>query len=481
MDYASLFKFIVTKYKTCYKNESYYSNIQLWLEWYKGNVKTFHQSRVINNGIVSLHKDVYGLKMARRVTKDWASAILADGVGIVVNSTNNRSSVFVQGRRMDGGVLGSNNFDEVLSTGLERMFALGTQAFTVELDSVITDEYGNILSSPNAQIRIKSYDATRIIPLNYANGIIKDVAFFSSYCVGETEVYIATVHVLEDDGYVIYNHIINDGRNIQTVVPGLLPVIRTKSFKPLFVIMKTNVSNNIDLDSPMGVSVYSDSIDVLQSVDLTYDAISEDVGTGKRIILMNKKLLCRDSDGKPIAPQDVKQTYMYFYGDELDTQTTPKDKDFIMEFTPQLRTESLCSTLQNQLNMLSANVGLGTKFYNFDISTGVTATEYVGERNDFARNVNKLKMSVQNGVKSLVSGILHMGVVTGRNVDEKANVVVTISDGVIESDTEKRNQDRQDVKDGFMSKLEYRMKWYGETEEEAEKSLSKINNVTQTS
>lgn len=478
MDYNSIIKFIDTKHRVGYKNESYYSNIQLWLEWYKGMVKTFHQSRTISNGITTVLKEVYGLKMARRVTKDWASAILADGVNIVVNSSNKRSSVFVQGRKMDGGVLGSNNFDEVLSSNLERMFALGTCALTVELDNAVTDVQGNIIPNMLTQIVIKSYDATRVFPLKYRNGVIQDVAFLSYQNINGNDVYTVSVHIKEKEGYVIYNYVMDSGGSLPNQVVGLLPVVRTKSMKPMFVIMRTNVSNNIDLDSPMGVSVYSDSIDVLKSIDLTYDAIADDTSTGRRIILMSKKLLCKNESGKPVAPQDVKQTYMYFYGDELDTQTQPKDKDFVIEFTPKLNSKDLCETLQNHLNMLSANVGLGTKFYNFDIATGVTATEYIGERNDFARNANKLKMSVQNGVKSLVSGILHMGIMIGRNVDELSTVVVTISDGVVESDTEKRNQDRQDVKDGFMSKLEYRMKWYKETEDEAKAALEKISSNT---
>lgn len=477
MFYASLIEHLKSRYAGCYSNDAYYAYIAEWMEWYKGTVETFHQNRTVNNGLRNIRKEIYGLKMARRVCKDWASAILADGILITVNSTNNRSSIFVQGRKMDGGVLGSNQFDELIAVALERMFALGTVGLVVEMRNLVTDMNGNIIPSKDSEIEIKSYDATRIVPLRYSNGRVIDVAFVSKVYDGGMAKYVVSVHVLEEDGYVIYNEVVGEDATPLAAV-GILPVIRTKSNKPLFSIMRTNIGNNIDLDSPMGVSIYSDSIDVLKSIDITYDGIADDVSTGKRVILMNKKLLAKDDRGNPIAPQDVKQTYMYFYGDEIDQSSGAGDKEFVMEFTPKLNAKDLCETLQDQLNVLSSSVGLGTKFYNFNVSTGVTATEYVGERNDFARNVNKLKLSVQNAVKNLVLGILHMGVAIGRNVDENATVVVRISDGVIESDTEERNQDRQDVKDGFMSRLEYRMKWYAETAEEAQRALDEIDKTT---
>lgn len=43
----------------------------------------------------------------------------------------------------------------------------------------------------------------------------------------------------------------------------------------------------------------------------------------------------------------------------------------------------------------------------------------------------------------------------------------TLRTGFIVDKDSQRERDRQDVLDGIMLKYEYRMKWYGETEEEA--------------
>ena len=472
MEYQKIMKMLYEKYGSCYMNDEFYAKIKYWLDWYKGYVETIHKKRV-SNGMNCFEEEVYRLEMAKRVCEDWTSAILADGVKITITAKNKQTENLVQGVKATSGVLGSNNFDNVLSTFLERVFAFGTGAIVADLENIGVDEAGNLVSVQNANIRIRTYDATCIIPLKYSNEVITDIAFISRTKTLNGEVTIITTHVLEADGYVIYNTAMK-GTN-QVMLNGLIPMFRTKSPYPLFHIVKTNISNNIDLDSPMGVSIYANATDILKAVDLAYDSCIRDTITGQRIILMNKKLLTKDSTtGNYITPQDARKSYMYFVGDEV-ANLGEKGNQFYQEFTPTLNTDKLDAELQNQLNMLSNKVGLGTRFYNFNISSGVTATEYVGERNDFIRNCNKMKLSIQNSVKNLVLSIIYLGGIIGKTVDPNAKIDVAIADGIIESDKEKREQDRQDVKDGIMSKAEYRAKWFGESLEEAEKKIKEIS------
>lgn len=476
MDYGSIFKFISSKFGNCYSNSSYYSNISEWLDWYKGYIKSFHSVRV-SNGLSTPSRDIYSLKMAKRVCEDWASSMLNEDVKIVVNSSNNKSSIFVQGTKGVGGVLGTNNFDEILSKTIEQMFALGTSAFVIDLSNIAVDTTGNIVDGSKSKILIKGINATRIIPISWYNGVVTEASFISEIVLRGKTYYIISSHIKEEDGYVIYNDLLNTNYKKESLDINLLPIIRTKSMNPLFYILRTNISNNIDLDSPLGISIYANAIDNLKGCDITYDSCLREVVTGQRIIMMNKCLLTTDDQGRPIAPQDVKQTYMQFFGDDAQSEVS----EFIKEFHPNLNTESLDKELQNQLNMLSSKVGLGTSYYKFDSSSGVvTATEYVGERNDFMRNAVKLSKSIRSTIHDLVLGILFVGKnILGANVDDNAKVDISISDGVVEDDSKEREQDRQDVKDGIMSKAEYRAKWYGETLEDAQSKINSINNNNQ--
>lgn len=472
MDSSSIAKFVVDKFGKGYYHKGLSDNIGQWFLWYQGYVEKFHKVKC-SNGLTAPTRELYKLKMAKRVCEDWASAVLNEDVKIVVNASNNKSSVFVQGTKGSGGVLGSNNFSELISTNLELMFALGTSALVLDLNNVMVNkDNGDVAQSKDAKISISSYNAMQIVPLSVEGGKITEASFIRQFTSKKATYYLVSTHLKEEDGYVIYNDVLSDGYQSVSLDIGLLPVLRTKSEKPLFFIFKTNIVNNIDLDSPMGISVYSEAIDNLKACDIVYDSCVRDVITGQRIVMMNKNLLTTGDDGRPIVPQDVKQSYMQFFGDDAVRDV----KEFIKEFNPDLQTENLDKELQNQLNMLSSKCGLGTKFYNFTIESGVTATEYIGERNDLYRNITKISKSITEVLKNMVSEILWIGYnILGANVDPNAKVVVEVSDGVVESDTEKRNQDRQDVKDKLMSRVEYRMKWYGETEEDAKKAIAKID------
>lgn len=473
MDYGSIIKFVTNRFSSCYTNSNYYTNIGEWLEWYRGNVKSFHSIKV-SNGLTTPTREIYALKMAKRVCEDWASSMLNENVNIVVNSNNKKSSIFVQGSKGNSGVLGSNNFDVLLSQAIEQMFALGTSALIIDLDNIAVDEQGNVVDGSKATIKLKSVNATRIIPISWSNGVVTEASFVSELVHSDKTYYVVSSHIKEDDGYVIYNDLIDTNYKTASLNINLLPVLRTKSLKPLFYIMKTNIANNIDLDSPMGLSIYANAIDMLKGCDVAYDCCLREVITGQRIVMMNKCLLTTDDSGRPIAPQDVKQTYMQFFGDDARSDVS----EFIKEFHPTLNTDALDKELQNQLNMLSSKVGLGSNYYRFDSSSGVvTATEYVGERNDFMRNAVKISKSIKITLKDLVLGILFVGKnILGANVDDNAKIDITLSDGVVEDDTKEREQDRQDVRDGIMTKAEYRAKWYGETIEEAKAVIDSISN-----
>lgn len=474
MDYGSMLKCIRGRFGNCYNVASYYTKIGEWLDWYKGFVKSYHTVSY-SNGITTPSREMFHLNMAKRACEDWVSSVLSEDLSIVVSSSNNKSSIFVQGSKENGGVLGSNNFSTILSDNLEKMFALGTSALALDLDGITVDTNGNIVSGANATIKIKSYNATRIIPISYDNGIITEVAFVSETNIKGKTYYTVSSHIKEHDGYVIYNDIYNANyQKVNLNIP-VLSIIRTKSIKPLFVIMKTNIANNVDLDSPLGVSVYYNAIDTLKGIDQVYDNCVVEVINGRRIIMMNKCLLTCDDQGKPIAPQDMRQSLMQFFGDDADTSIN----EYIKDFAPNLRSTELDAELQNQLNMFSSLVGFGTKFYNFSFSGGVTATEYAGERQDFVRNSGKMTNMVCVAIKSLVSEILWLGQnILGAAVNADAKVTVTAKDNIVESNDKEREQDRADVKDGIMSKAEYRAKWYGETIEDAQTKINAISSCT---
>ena len=151
MDYTNIIKVIQERY-----------SLKLWLSLYKGEKQSYHTLRV-SNGITNPKREMYRLNMAPRIARDWKSATLNEDIDIVVNSTNNKSSVFLQGTKGNGGVLGDNNFTVLLSSVIEKMYALGTSAIAIDLDAVNVDDNGNITATADSKIRLKQYNAMQII------------------------------------------------------------------------------------------------------------------------------------------------------------------------------------------------------------------------------------------------------------------------------------------------------------------------------
>lgn len=453
----------------------YYTKIAQWEEWYEGYVPEFHRTRVAN-GINVIQRDIYHLNMAKRVAEDWSSALLAEDLEIKIESSDrNKSSIFVQGSKGDGGVLGSNDFKNLLSQALESAYALGTSAIVLGINNIAVDDSDNIINNNDRSLSLQSFDAMSILPISYDKNKITECAFISSVVVKGSACNLLNIHMTSSTGYVIMNYVIDSkGRKLDAESLGFVPFLETFSKIPYFTILKPNIVNNISKNTPLGISVYANAIDNLKGTDTAYDACIREVITGQRIIFFNKMLLMTDDSGKSIVPNDCKQSYMQFFGDDAFDV-----KEFIKEFHTTLNTEALNKELQNQLNMLSLKCGLGAHYYNFTQDGVTTATEYIGERQDFQRNAVKNAGFVTSAVRILVKAILSAGrQFLNANVNPESKVVVTIPDNILVDDTALRAQDREDVNSGLMTKVEYRMKWYNETLETATAAVSGMKTVT---
>lgn len=459
---------------------SYYTKIAQWEEWYEGYVPEFHKTRVAN-GINVIQRDIYHLNMAKRVAEDWSSALLAEDLEIKIESSDrNKSSVFVQGSKGDGGVLGSNDFKNLLSQALETAYALGTSAIVLGINNIAVDDSDNIINNSDRSLSLQSFDAMSILPISYDKNKITECAFISSVVVKGSACSLLNIHMTSPTGYVIMNYVVDSkGRKLDAESLGFVPFLETFSKIPYFTILKPNIVNNISKNTPMGISVYANAISELKGCDQCFDAAIREVITGQRIIFFNKMLLMTDDSGKSIVPNDCKQSYMQFFGDDALQDV----KEFIKEFHPTLNTEALDKELQNQLNLLSLKVGLGAHYYNFTQDGVKTATEYVGERQDFQRNAVKNAGFVTSAVKTLVKAILSAGrQFLNANVNPESKITVNIPDNVLIDDSALRQQDRADVDSGLMTKVEYRMKWYNETLETATvavNGMKTVNNNTE--
>ena len=458
------------KYKTTINTE-YYSKIKTWRAWWEGYVKEVHSYLEKGvDGAPRLRK-LYRLGMAKRICEDWAALLLNEKTSIAVEHTG--SSLFLQGENETGGVLGSNNFWSESNELLEKTFAFGTGAFIARAEGAKIGTNGNIIPDAGCKVGIEYVDALSIIPLSVKKSKITECAFVSTFTEkGKECCYLETHTIGENGNYIIENEYFTvEGLSLQSkaLPEGVAERIDTGSSLPWFQILYPNIANNIKNNNGMGLSVYANAIDNLVGVDLTYNNFLRDFKLGGKKVFYNKSMLQTNSEGKIITPDDVAQQLFQQLGDGEDFDA----KTMVQEFNPSLRVQENKDGVQAQLDYLSFKCGMGTHRYQFENSGVKTATEYSGERQELVQHANRHMIPIEAALLSLCKAILYIGkTFCNADCDPETNITISFEDGFVIDDETRRERDRQDVREGLMNAWEFRVKWYGETKEEAQAAIN---------
>lgn len=233
--------FVRKKYG-CLTDTSFYSFVSLWLDWWKGYHEPFHRY-LTNNGIKTFYRELYTMKMGKKICEDWASLLLNDKTRIKLS--DDKASRFIQGRMGNGGVLGSNDFRVQGNRLIEEAFASGTGAVTIRLENA-AEKDGKLFPSENTLIRLCYMSADYIIPISWSGGVITEAAFCSECISRGKKSLCIEVHILTDGEYVIHNHWFDtSGGAMQPTDPpeGTIAEIHTGSDVPWFTLVSPNIVN----------------------------------------------------------------------------------------------------------------------------------------------------------------------------------------------------------------------------------------------
>lgn len=416
----------------------FYSHINLWQQWYRGKT-AFHDYNVYN-GAKSVARTRKTMGMAKRVAEDWANLLMNEKVEIVLDEAQ-------QGTISD--VLHANNFRVRGNQLVEVAFALGTGAFVEMLDS-------------DGNVDIDYIRASMIFPLTYKNGEITECAFASKKQVGkDTFVYLSIHKLNEQENYIIENvYFKEQGDNLMRVdIPeGVEEEVNTYSPVPLFQIIKPNIVNNVDLDNPMGVSIYANALDQMEGVDLAYDSYCNEFRLGKKRIVIPVKMARIDMDSEGATRPVFDQNDTEFYA-----VTNAEEGMGIKEINMSIRSADHETGLKTMLNSLAKQCGLGDTYYDFESSGVKTAKEVVSEKSDLFQNKKKHELVLETALKGMVVAI---GSLLGVSIDP-LTVSINFDDSIIEDVGAEKERFLQEIRDGVRQKWEYRVKFFGETEEEA--------------
>ena len=468
------------KYKTTISTE-YYTNIKNWRLWWEGYVKEVHSYRELGVDNNVRTRELYRLGMAKRVTEDWAALLLNEKTQIVTE--DKKASTWLMGDDSEqgtGGVLGDNNFWSEANELLEKAFAYGTGAFVARADGAKVDSNGAVIPDPECKAAIEYVDALSIVPLSVEKSQITEAAFISEFTkLGKNYIYIETHTKGNNGNYIIENEYFSvDGMQLKSaeLPQGLAPKIDTGSTLPWFAFIYPNITCNISTNNGLGMSIYANALDILKAVDIAYNNFVKDFVLGGKKVFYNKAMLQTNAEGKTITPDDVVQSLFQQVGDGMDFDA----KQMVQEFNPSLRVQENKDGVQAQLDYLSFKCGMGTKRYQFTASGVKTATEYNGERQELVQHAQRHAIIIESALKTLCKALLYIGkAFCNADVDPETPINVNFEDGFIIDDVAARENDRQDMRDGVLQQWEYRVKWYGETEEEAKAAIEGMQTAAQ--
>ena len=246
-------------------------------------------------------------------------------------------------------------------------------------------------------------------------------------------------------------------------------LIPTGYDSPLFQIIMPNLCNNIDLDSPLGISVFANSINQLKGCDLIYDSYVNEFVLGRKRILVpiSAAKIQMQNDGvvEPVFDASDSVYYMMPGDRQTDMQLTEVDMT--------IRASEHELGIQRSLDVLSLKTGLGTGRYQFDSSGVKTATEVISDKSDLYQNRQKNAIVINTALVNMVAAVsfLDTGSVVAATVD--------FDDSIIEDTNTTIEKNIKLVQSGLRSKLTAIMEINKCDEAEAKKELKRISGDNQ--
>ena len=440
--------------------------IDLWRSWYEGNVKSFHNYKVYN-GMKRVNVKRRSLSMAKKVCEDWADLLFNEKVSITTDNEKTNELLHQ--------ILDDNDFWILCNQGIEKTFALGTGAFVCGVDNLTTDEDGRYIQDGEAKTKIQYLTADKIIPLSWDALHITECAFVDTRVEKGKEITQVSIHKLNEKGnYIIINRFFEGGLNNLRPIEERDYVFDTLSPLPWFEINKPNICNNIDIESPYGISIFANSIDILEGLDIAYDGLPTEFLLGRKRIFVDKSLTkVSQLDGTEQLTFDLNDILFY----SLPEGFSDSNSIGLQDNTQALRVQEHNEGIQFQLNLLSAKTGFGQAYYKFENGTVSTATEVVSENSQMFRKLKKHEIILDACLTDLVKIISYIETTFVGNTMDYDNIIIDFDDSIIEDKDKERNTDRADMSDGIMRREEYRAKYYNETEEEALEKLPVISEL----
>lgn len=441
-----------------------YDYMQIWKEWLAGDVADFHHYKVKLASGTTVNKEILTMNMPKKVCEDMAKLLWTEKTQIQLKRKKDTIKLW---SILDNKV---NNFTTNFPIFIEQVMGLGNGALIEYKDNGVTT--------------IDYVTGDLVIPYKYTNSYVYGLITVSRYSEIEdaetnkekTFYYTHITYHEHENGKYKRKHELykseNDNElgneiNFNEIYPDIEKEDEIETDVPYFQVLKPNLANNLDMSSPLGISIFANSIDRFKAIDLKYDSFSREFVLGKKRILVDNTTL----KAKAIPNENGKIDYVQQFdaNDEVYVAVEGMEKQPAKEIDFTLRTKDHIDAINAELNWLSSNVGLGENYYKFDGVSVKTATEVISENSKAFKTRTRHLINVNDVVYDLVRAICHI-----EGIDA-SDIVITPDDSIITDKNAEKTLALMEVQQGLKSKKSYLIKFEGMTEQQAQEELDKIN------
>ncbi len=305
-----------------------------------------------------------------------------------------------------------------------------------------------------------------------ANGNITSCIFSDQRTVGDKFYTRMEYHRMTPAGCEIKNVVFKSssrdalGQQVQlTEVDAwadLLPeAVITDIDKPLFAYFKYPAANNIDTTSPLGVSCFSRAVELIQQADEQWSSLIWEFESGKRAIYVDELAFGKDArTGLPVLPN--KRLYR-----TLGQGGQVSDEEMFHEWTPEFREASILSGLDAILKRIEFVCGLAYGTLSDPQSVDKTATEIKISRQRTYATITDTQKSLQEALEQLLYAMDIWATIGNLAPQGLYQTAYDFDDSVIVDKDLQFQQDMRLVTSRLMSDIEFRMRNFGETEQQA--------------
>ena len=484
----------------------YNFGIYPWKWLYRGYYEPWHLIKAPTVADPRAQRKLYYLCLSKAVCAELAGMVWTDQTDVSISTpgftpTEKQPTDPLQEFVED--VFNRNNFGVKMLESIEQAAALGGSALKVWRD-VKRDDEGNEIPETQ-QVKIGYCMADQFIPTAWDNAEITEACFISR--IAKNGYYYTRLEWHKWDGLTYYienelyrsdiykmgsrepQDILGVRVPLATIYPLLDEETQIKGVEAsLFSYFRTPVANNIDDNSPLGVSIYANAMETLHAVDICFDSFVREFRLGKKRIIVPARMV-----KNVIDPVTGEMRRFFDATDETYEALSTDDPDSlkIQDNSVELRVDEHVAALNALLNIFCLQIGLSAGTFSFDAGSGLrsakTATEVVSENSKTYKTVKNFQNMIRPAVERLVDNIIavaslyEMTTKDGQSVAQLAaggyEVNISMDDGITQDRQTNINEGITLVGAGLMSKTTFLTDpKYGQglTEEAAAAELQKI-------